>query len=188
MGDTIKRLVRQATADKKKLTLMVALMAMMLLLWGRLLLKQAPRTAIADPSQTERTQQTEQAKASQSAQPMQVVYRQALEVDLPSVVRRDLFLFDKDRYPRVAFDTSDRDSEKSDTQTPEVSRQIEEIRRWVESLVLQGAVLGNPPRAMINNRVYRLGEKLNGFEIVQVEARQIVLRKDDIEIVLPMSE
>jgi hypothetical protein len=41
---------------------------------------------------------------------------------------------------------------------------------------------------MINNRVYRLGEKLNGFEIVQVEARQIVLRKDDIEIVLPMSE
>jgi len=185
MSDTIKRLVQHATADKKKLTLMVALMAVMLLLWGRLLLKQAPRTAIADPSET---QQTEQAESAQPAQPTYVVFREALHVDMPSVVRRDLFLFDKDRYPRIALDTTDLDLEKSGTETPEVNRQIEEIRQWVESLVLQGAVLGNPPRAMINNCVYRLGEKLNGFEIVKVEARQVVLRRDDIEIVLPMSE
>jgi hypothetical protein len=185
MSDTFQRLIKQATADKKKLTLMVALMAVMLLLWGRLLLKQAPRTAVADPAAT---QQTEQTETSQPAQPAQAVFRETLRIDLPSVVRRDLFLFDKDRYPRVALDTSGTTTEKSGRETPEVSRQIEEIRQWVDSLVLQGAVLGNPPRAMINNRVYRLGEKLNGFEIVKVEARQVVLRRDEIEIVLPMSE
>jgi len=185
MNDTLRQLIRHATADKKKLTLMLGLLAVMLLLWGRLLLKQAPRSAVAEPQQT---QQTEKQDAVQPVQPAQFSFRETLRVDLPSVVRRDLFLFDKDRYPQSTLDAPQPDLEKSDSETPEVNRQIEEIRRWVDNLVLQGAVLGKEPRAMINNRVYRLGETLNGFELVKVEPRQVILQKDDIEIVLPLSE
>ena len=48
MQDQLRQAWRQLTADKKKLGLMVGLMAVGLLLWGRLMLKQVPQVATAD--------------------------------------------------------------------------------------------------------------------------------------------
>ena len=47
MQEQLQRAWRQLTADKKKLGLMVGLMAVGLLLWGRLMLKQVPQVATA---------------------------------------------------------------------------------------------------------------------------------------------
>ena len=52
MSKVLKQTFRALTADKKKLSIVVVLLAMLLLLWGRLLLKRVPRTAVAEPETT----------------------------------------------------------------------------------------------------------------------------------------
>ena len=51
MNEQLQKLWVTLKADKKKLALMALLISFGLLLWGRLLLKQVPQSAIAEPRQ-----------------------------------------------------------------------------------------------------------------------------------------
>ena len=61
-----------------------------------------------------------------------------------------------------------------------------EVRKWAESLELQAAVLGDDPKVMISDRVYRLGDRINGFVIKSVRSRSVILANRQIEINLEM--
>jgi len=187
MSNAFENLKRQILADKKKLSLMASLLAVMLLLWGRLLLKQVPRTAIAEPSIAPAAAVD---TVEKSDEPVTYAPAPPVRVNLPSVVKRDLFRFDKDRYPQSESEQAVTDPGKSAADSSERDKQrlIEDIRRWVDTLVYQGAILGETPRAMINSRIYSRGDKINGFVITKVMARQVVFERDGIEITLPMSE
>lgn len=186
MSKSMQKLIKKLTADKKQFFVMVGLLMVMLLLWGRLLLKQVPQTAVADPA----TQVAAAADPDQAEQEDDtIVLKPTVYVDLPTVAKRDVFLFDKVRYPLAETPNPKDDRQKQDEETADqIKQQLRDIREWVDSLELQGTTLGRHPTAMINNRIYRLGEKINDFKIVRIEPRQIVMHQGDIEVVLPMSD
>lgn len=173
--------IGKLTADKKKLSVMVSLLAVMLLLWGRLLLKQVPRTAVAEPAQAVVSEQEAATPTVTGLWPSVVLHGR---LDL----HRDLFRFHKDRYPGFEAASHEVQPEKSRTDLPDDNARIEAVREWANTLVLQAAIVGEHPRAMINSQVYRLGDKINGFTIRRVEARLVVLEDQGIEIHLPLGD
>jgi len=182
MSQVSGKLARKLTADKKKLSLMIALSAVLLLLWGRLMLKRnSPRTAVAEPDAA--VVETDQAPAPTSVitKHYPVVY-----VDLPRSIPRDIFRFRIDRYRQPGTVQHVDDGGKSSSESPDNELDMEEVRKWAESLELQAAVLGDVPKVMISDRVYRLGDRMNGFVIKAVRSRSVTLANGQVEINLEM--
>jgi hypothetical protein len=49
---------------------------------------------------------------------------------------------------------------------------------------LKGTVLGDKPIAMMNGRVYRIGEYVEGFRVVQIEKRRVVVERDGAQVAI----
>lgn len=182
MSKALGQFGRKLTADKKKLSMMIALSAVLLLLWGRLMLKRgSPRTAVAEPEAV--AVQTDQATTptSVATKEYQVVY-----VDLPRSVHRDIFRFRIDRYRTGGTGEDIHDGGKSTSKSPDNEMGMEEVRKWAESLELQAAILGDDPKVMICDRVYRLGGRINGFVVKSVRSRSVTLANGQVEINLEM--
>ena len=183
MSEKLRQLGAKLTSDKKKLSVSIVLVVMLLLLWGRLLLNRAPRTAVADPEATA----TEPAAPTAGAG-LPTKYYQMVYVDLPETVERDLFRFEISRY-RSDWSPEDGSGQgKSPPKSPDNELEIQKIRQWADSLMLQAAVLGDEPKVMINDRIYRLGDRINGFVVETVESRSATLVKDDVAIRLEMGD
>ncbi len=50
-------------------------------------------------------------------------------------------------------------------------------REAAEKLEVNAVLLGDPPRAMINGRVYNRGEEVNGFRVSQIDRAFVVVEK-----------
>jgi hypothetical protein len=53
-----------------------------------------------------------------------------------------------------------------------------------EKIHLKGTILGERPIAMMNGRVYRVGEVLEGFKVVEIEKKQITVERDGTRLVV----
>lgn len=53
-----------------------------------------------------------------------------------------------------------------------------------EKIHLKGTVLGERPLAMMNGRVYRVGEVVEGFKIVEIVTNQITVERSGTRVVL----
>ncbi|HEV2294629.1 MAG TPA: hypothetical protein VGR35_12305 [Tepidisphaeraceae bacterium] len=53
-----------------------------------------------------------------------------------------------------------------------------------EKIHLKATVLGDRPLAMMNGRVYRVGEVIEGFLIVEIEKNQITIERNDLRLVI----
>lgn len=182
MSPAIKKLVAQATADKKKLSIMLALVMVGLLLWGRLLLKQVPRTAVADPSETL------SAQTDKVIEEARETARKTVDIDLPSSLNRDVFALNPAGYARTGkVETTVTQVEKSDPKPADETEQVSvTVLRAAKGLVLQTTMLGEHPRAMISGQVLKPGEKIRGFELKEVNPRDVILEMEGIEIRLEM--
>ncbi len=181
---------RQLLADKRKLSLIVILSALMLLLWGRLLLKNVPQTAVADPNQPDAASLPFMQDAPTAAKPDKPV-RPPVRIEAFPRVQRELFAFDSDRYPRVPDAEIDAPVEpKSDVEsTDEMLQQRnrrQAVREAARQLTLQSTLMGSPARAMINGVLLEPGEMIAGFELKTVRNRQVVLARDGVEVTLEM--
>lgn len=58
----------------------------------------------------------------------------------------------------------------------------EAARAASQALRLQAVMLGDEPRAVVNGRVYRVGEAVGEFVIRRIERRGIVVQKDDVAV------
>ena len=187
MSKVLKQAVRALTADKKKLSIVVVLLAMLLLLWGRLLLKRVPRTAVADPETVAVETDSLEVEPGKSAKCYPVVY-----VDLPQTMSRDIFQFDIDRYQSAGTLEDEGDEDKSPLESPDNELDMQEVRKWADGLVLQAAVLGDEPTVMINDQVYRMGdrigERVGSFVVKSVRSRRATLSNGTIEIHLEMGD
>ena len=56
-----------------------------------------------------------------------------------------------------------------------------------EKINLKGTILGERPIAMMNGRVYRLGEVLEGFTIVEIEKNQITVEREGTRFVVTVN-
>jgi len=163
------------TADKKKLSLMVGLLAVALLLWGRLMLKQPPRTATAEP---------EPAAARSGYEDLSSFSLDTVYVDLPERLERNLFGLDPSAYENKP--RNDEEAGVEDKSSPELADEQERIRETASRLRLRTTILGQAPRAVINGRALAPGETIEGFVVLEIRAREVVLEREGRRIRLAM--
>ena len=184
MSAPLRKFVRRLTADRRKLSMLLALGAVVLLLWGRLLLKQVPRTAVADP---ENQAVSVVAPTTDWSSLLAKDKRPTVLVELPAGVTRDLFRPTGSLYRPSGEDAGDDAGRaKSADHSADDTLRIEEARRAARDLHLQSTLLGDRPSAWINNQLIRVGEKVDGFTLKKVTARSVVVEIDGVLIRLDM--
>jgi hypothetical protein len=113
-----------------------------------------------------------------------------VEVAMTTEVKRDLFKADVESYQQIP------DEKKPGEQgerpklpldpAEELLKKQEMIRAEARKLSLQSTLLGSSPRAMISRVLVSVGEKIQGFELVEIRSRQVTLRKDGVTVILEM--
>ena len=176
MQDQLRQAWRQVTADKKKLGLMVGLMAVGLLLWGRLMLKQVPQVATADDGLA----------VAAAADMAQRPDRVTVKLLSPGPLDRDLFALAADHY-RALPKAPEKDLTLPKSE-PEASD--DSVRRAVledaRGLRLQSVTLGDVPAAIINGRLVRLNGLIDGFTLLHCDERSAVLERDGLKVRIRM--
>jgi len=179
-----------SAANKKKLFILLGLAAGGLLLWGRLLLQQVPRTVVADPPAQTVALQTpvnDAAPGSVATLASGPIVRQAVNVQIPSKLPRDLFALDPTGYTRLPKDEPDiKPVEKSYTKPTDDNQAAGEFAKAAGSLVLQTTIMGDTPRAMISGQVLKQGQQIKGFVLKKILQRQVILERDGVELKLKM--
>ena len=183
MSGWYQRIKRRLGADRKQAAIVLGLAAVLLLLWGRLLLKNVPRTALADPA--------DQASAAAADNPDPIpgasAHRRVVRVELPDHVTRDLFALDWSRFPRAdAGAGSVRTGPKSGDGPADEGAGTVAVMQAAQALKLQSTVLGESPRALINGRFVAPGQMIEDFVLKEVGPREVVLEKEGIEVRLAM--
>ncbi|MHC4995709.1 MAG: hypothetical protein ACYTGQ_11715 [Planctomycetota bacterium] len=179
--------IRQMRADKVKWASLTLCMALGMLLWGRLLLKDVPRVVTAtDPTKLSADPLGLGAITTDSRGSI----REGAEVEIasPPLIQRDLFRVN----PRF-YDAIDAGPEKLSKQAKSAPVSVDDgnglsqrVTREAEALTLQSTLLGASPRALVNGRLLGIGQSLDGFELTEVKARQATFKKDGVWVVLDM--
>lgn len=187
MKKKMKRLWRQATADKKKFGLLVTMLAVGLLLWGRLiLLEDVPKIATADPNAPAQADSTSTNPAPAGTTPAAAVLpplptvHVALSEDLPL----NLFAFRHNRYkPLPEKDSEGNGLQSTGSTDDDRKRELVELAR---SLRLQSVIQGRSPAIVVNGEVLRVGDSIEGFEIVSFDERSAKLTREGLTFLLKM--
>ncbi|MBL4702176.1 MAG: hypothetical protein JKX85_13060 [Phycisphaeraceae bacterium] len=158
--------------DKKKLALIVGLFCVMLLLWGRLILKEVPRTAVANPAPSSAaavslTESTDAVKRILLSSQKPVV-----PVKLPDISKRDLFALDLTDYPTEAVETP---KKRPVDRKPQGDKIENELKGMVGRIRLESTVLGSRPCAVINGQIVVVGQSIEGLILKEVQNRQVLL-------------
>ena len=179
MNTTMRHVMLHLTADKKKLSLMVALLAVALLLWGRLMLKQVPRTAVAVPAGASvAINPATDTDTSLIGEARPIIY-----VSLSQTLNRDIFVPDAALYQHEEQTGPDTPV----TNTTKLPNQVtDDPSSGLEDLLLQTTMLGETPRAMINGKGLTAGQKIRGFTVIEVRSRQVTLEKNGVKFYLKM--
>ena len=188
-GGRANGLIGQLTAEKKKAVAASCLVAVMAIMWVRVLTKQAPEAAEAAVG-------TEQLNAEgASNQKLNVSY-----IELPQVAGRN------DVITRDFFASSDwRHFEGGQERNIAVIEEVnvvskngneEVIRKVAEKLKLEAiVVLSNNPRAFINNKVVSVGDKVlihDGVdiyecEVIAINENKVVIKCREAEVTLKLT-
>lgn len=188
MKKKLHRAWRQATADKKKFGILVTMLAVGLLLWGRLiLLQEVPKIATADPD-ADQAQQTagdspraEGGTAGLSMPPLPEV-RVSLSEDLPL----NLFAFRHNRYKALPSEDSLQGGVQLAQSVDDEEARRRELVELARGLRLQSVIQGKSPAIVINGEVLRVGDSINGFELVSFNQRSAKVTRDGLTFLLNM--
>ena len=189
-GGLTKGLFGPLAAEKKKAVAASCLIAVMAIMWVRVLTKQAPEAA-------EAAFMTEQLNEEGSSnQKLKVSF-----IELPLVAGRN------DVITRDFFASNDWrqfDSEKGrnlavieEVNIVSKNGNDEVIRKVAEKLKLEAiVVLGNNPRAFINNKVISVGDKVlirDGVdtyecEVIEIKENMVVIKCREAEVTLKLTQ
>ena len=187
MKKKLNRMWRQVTADKKKFGMLVTMMAVGLLLWGRLiLLEDVPKIATADdPTAPTQAEQSPDGQAQQSMNTSPILPTlPSVEVALSEGLTLNLFAFRHNRYkPLPIEDSVGHGVQSTGNAADDRKRELVELAR---SLRLQSVIQGNSPAIVINGEVLRVGDSIEGFEIVSFNERSVRLTRDGLTFLLKM--
>ncbi|MEX0777602.1 MAG: hypothetical protein WD042_18000 [Phycisphaeraceae bacterium] len=181
MNRKLRQIGKQLSADKRKLSVVVVLLAVMGLLWGRMLWNKAPATALASGPQG----QADNAAVDNSPR-TRLLAGPVVYVDLPDQMERDLYALDDSLYARSKPMVNVLVQEKSVTQPADVVPEAELIRRAAQKLVLQTTIMGEQPKAVINGQLIAPGQQIGGFELLTIHPRRVVIQMNGVQIVLEM--
>jgi hypothetical protein len=69
---------------------------------------------------------------------------------------------------------------------PAQAEKVEELTRLVRrNIKLTGTFLGSHPVAILNAKMYHTGDRVEGFLVTEIGAREVTLEKDGVSIKLP---
>ena len=189
-GGLVKGLFGPLMAEKKKAVVASCLIAVMAIMWVRVLTKQAPQAAEAALT-------TEQLnEIGSSNQELKVSF-----IELPQVagrndvITRDFFASDDWRQ----FDSKEGRNLAVIEEVNIVSKNGNEevvIRKVAEKLKLEAiVVLSNNPRAFINDKVVSVGEKVlirDGVdtyecEVIEIKENMVVIKCREAEVTLKLT-
>ena len=186
MKTKLNRMWRQVTADKKKFGILCSMVAVGLLLWGRLiLLEDVPKIATADPNAAAQPGQTPEGQAqtadtSAPVLPSLPTVATALSEDLTL----NLFAFRHNRYKPLPTEESEGNgSQLTGSTDDERKRELVELAR---SLRLQSVIQGASPAIVINGEVLRVGDSIDGFELVSFQEGSAILTRGGLKFKLKM--
>ncbi len=166
-------------ASPVKTGVIALLLASGLLLWGRLLLKEVPRTASADDPIGVRLSAFGEAGKSESA------LSNALKLEEPGPLARDLFGLDPNRYRRTAEQQEQASEAKLDHLGTEDTLRAAVVSA-ARQLRMTSVLEGEEPVVMINNRPLRRGDTIAGFTVLAFEGRSVVLEKQGVKVRLSL--
>ena len=187
MKTKLNRMWRQVTADKKKFGILVTMVAVGLLLWGRLiLLEDVPKIATADdpnaPAQAAQTPATPGTETADSAPVLPPL--PSVEVALSEDLTLDLFTFRHNRYkPLPSEESAGNGAQLEGLTAEERKRELVEMAR---SLRLQSVIQGRSPAIVINGEVLRVGDSIEDFELVSFNERSAILTREGLKFKLKM--
>lgn len=187
MKKKLNRMWRQVTADKKKFGILCTMMAVGLLLWGRLiLLEDVPKIATADPNETAQTDGTDDEPISHKGpEAMQTLPPlEAVSTTLSEDLTLNLFAFRHNHYKPLPSENHE-DTEVQRTGPMDDDRR-QELVEMARSLRLQSVIHGKSPAIMINGEVLRVGDSVEGFELISFNERSAKLTREGLTFLLKM--
>jgi len=187
--DWKQRFVLQMRRDKKKAAVLVVLVLVGLIIFGRMLLKTVgPAKAKGAPAAAagpiSHSPASPRGIGQKKKSPTRPAGRSPGSEN--GSTPRDLFVADLRCYPKV--EPVDKPKDKQ----PDALRQTEDpeaiIRAKAKSLALQSTMVGWESSAMINGQVLRVGEWIDGFRVVEIHARSCIVECEGIRVPLDMKK
>lgn len=163
----------------KRVALMVPLLATAMLLWGRLLLKDAPRVATAVPQSGQLSEFDELQSTVNASSPDQ---SKVIELEFEPHTSRNLFDWDPSRYNRTSDSLSHQDNPKLNQFTADDQERVAEAKALAEELQFQSVVQGERRQAFINGRLVKDGDQIQGFTVRTVHERAVELEINGVVI------
>ena len=191
-GGRANGFIGRLTAERKKAVAASCLVAVMAIMWVRVLTKQAPETA-------EAAFVTEQLNAEGSSnRELNVSF-----IELPKVagrndvITRDFFASSDWRYFKGGIERNLSVIEEVNIVSKNGNEEV--IRKVAEKLRLEAiVVLGNNPRAFINNKVISVGDKVlirDGIdtyecEVIEIKEKEnmVVIKCREAEVTLKLTK
>jgi hypothetical protein len=187
-GNGANRLVSRLAAEKKKTVTAVCLVAIMVVMWARMLSKESPTAATAALRQQD-------VKQVASDKELSITF-----IELPKVagrndvLKRDFFVVDDWQ----KFMKSGEGENKTGVEDVSVvSRRNKEVMiRVAEKLKIEAIVLDGNPQVFINNKLLSVGDKLlvkdggNTYEceVVGIEENMVLIKCGEAEITLKLTK
>ncbi|MEX1016467.1 MAG: hypothetical protein WD534_09760 [Phycisphaeraceae bacterium] len=184
MSEHLRNLVERFKHDRK-LAIMAGLLVVALLLWGRLLLQSPlPQTATATANVAARAQPATPLPALEVGPQARAV----VQVDLPDYLTRDLFNFPAEEHAWAVPKNVEPEAneEKSEPQRSDDQLRSATVRKAAEDLQLRSVMMGESPSAVINGRVLRPGQQIQGFTLLEVSERHVLLERHGVIVRLKM--
>jgi hypothetical protein len=202
MPNWITQLTSAAKRDPKKAVVLIALVAVLGIMWVKMFgpgkPKRASAAAVAGTGATGKTAPAPQpAPRGNSAHP-------ALQkwADAPiSPITRNLFAIKLEFFPlegpRINSGAEKRGDEgfwaklekslilQAD-QRDKRENQIANYRKDAAQLKLQSTIMGPSPKAMVNGELVGEGDVVANFRVVRIEARRIIIEREGIRLEIQM--
>ncbi len=185
MQDLTAKLFAELKRDKKKSAIMISLLAVGLVLVARLALSRPGPAPAAAETTAQAPSRSVPAEADAS-----VLDSFNLDVDpdtyikhMDRTVTRDVFFPAAEHFPvaggegRLGGRSGDGFGFRRDA-----------ILKDGREMILESTLLSDPPQAIIAGQLVRIGDQINGFQVVEIQSRSVTLLKDGVRINLEMKQ
>lgn len=177
--DKLKQLANTLFTDRKKIVTVLALVVVGLLLWGRLLLKQVPRSAVAD--QLAKAANTSQGSSDNFR--VASVQRPKAFVSVPNDGARDNFAMESSVYDNFRYELKNNDQGKLHSNNAEITEDTDGPQFRQEELTLDGLA---GQSVVVNGQAVKLGQRIGGWKLIWIGHRHVILQRKGKQVELKM--
>jgi hypothetical protein len=187
MSNFQKQVFAELKRDKKKTAIMAVLLLVAVALVGRVVLK-AGKPAMASAATTvknppaARLARSSDPAATESGESDREKVRNLGPID--TTITRDIFATNPKYFP--SGKTVDVPAEIEAARTDDLAAEREAILARARELSLQSTVLSASPTAIIEGQVLRVGDTINGYNVVEIGPRQCTLEKNGVRVSIEM--